>query len=402
MTRKYVTFFTLFIVVFFCITSAHAQMTEVEKENWFLGMIFKLENMRDNSIADIQRYKSEIQKCDSTIGKCKNIIGLAQQKGNAEAERIAGSALAKATEAKNKNEETLKIEQFHKELLEREINELKNLIVKNENNKSEKIDDCEKLEAQLARDKDVIKRYQKIIDMRNKELEKWTKMNEEAAKDAVKKGIELMADAISCKLKARETAVNGIAGELKKYKAKAGLYGLPKQQELANRFLSKWSRAQDAYNNAEKLLVAGKTIDAGLKAKETYEVFENDLLVAKALINDADNDIINTLEDPEIRASISDILSSGAVAVINLGDEVSKYKNIATKTNNLFGKATSFASFIVNYTYDATKWLESRDRILQFSELAEDELKAVNALGKQIKRTMGKLKECRERAKNKK
>ena len=155
-------------------------------------------------------------------------------------------------------------------------------------------------------------------------------------------------------------------------------------------------RAKDAYKKAKASLVAGKAIHAGLTAKETYEVFENDLVVAKTLINDADNDVINTLEDPEIRASISDILSSGAVVVINLGDEISKLKNIVTTTNKFFSKATSFASFIVDYTYDAKKWLESRDRILQFSELADYELKAVSALGKQIKKTMEKLKNCRE------
>ncbi|MBW1746555.1 MAG: hypothetical protein JRJ25_09760 [Deltaproteobacteria bacterium] len=105
MIRKYVTSFTLFVAVFFCIGSAHAQMTEVEKENWLLGVIFKLERMRDVAIADIQRYEGEIQKCNSIIGKSEHIIRLAQQKGNVKAEMIAGSALAKATQAKLKNEE---------------------------------------------------------------------------------------------------------------------------------------------------------------------------------------------------------------------------------------------------------------------------------------------------------
>jgi hypothetical protein len=53
--RKYVTSFTLFVAVFFCIGSAHAQMTEVKRGNWLLGVIFKLERMRDDATADIQR-----------------------------------------------------------------------------------------------------------------------------------------------------------------------------------------------------------------------------------------------------------------------------------------------------------------------------------------------------------
>lgn len=105
MIRKYVTSFTLFVTVFFCIVSAHAQTTDVERGNWLLGVTFKLERMRGNAITDIQRYEGEIQRCNTTIGKSKNIIRLARQKGNAEAERIAGSALAKARQAKLKNEE---------------------------------------------------------------------------------------------------------------------------------------------------------------------------------------------------------------------------------------------------------------------------------------------------------
>jgi hypothetical protein len=390
----------LLLLIFYGVSFAQ----DTSQSNWLPGVIFKLENMRDGAIADIQKYEGEIQKCDNTISKSENIVRLAQEKGNVKAEMVAREASIKATEAKMKNEEALKFKQFYKELLENKINELKNLIATIETNKpdkaqTEKIDDCKKLEVQLEMDKDVIKRYQKTIDMNNKELEEWAKMNEEAAKDAVKKGIELMTDAIAYKLEARETALNKIEGELKKYEAKAGLYGLPKQQELANRFLSKWSRAKDAYKKAKASLVAGKAIHAGLKAKETYEVFENDLVVAKALIDDTDNDVINTLEDPEIRASISDILSSGTVVVINLGDEISNLKNTVTATGKFFSKAASFASFIVDYSYHTKQWLESRDRILQFSELADDELKAVSALDRQIKNTMGKLKECRERAK---
>lgn len=60
MIRKLVTSFTLFVAVFFCIGSAHAQMMEVERGNWLLGVIFKLERMRDNATADIQRYLKSI------------------------------------------------------------------------------------------------------------------------------------------------------------------------------------------------------------------------------------------------------------------------------------------------------------------------------------------------------
>ena len=79
-----------------------AQNAEVQKSHWLLGVIFKLENMRDKAIADIQKYEGEIQKCENTISKSENIVRLAQQKGNVKAEIIAREASIKAQEAKIK------------------------------------------------------------------------------------------------------------------------------------------------------------------------------------------------------------------------------------------------------------------------------------------------------------
>ena len=81
------------------------QDSDVHKNNWLFGVIFKLENMRDKAIADIQKYEGEIQKCDTTISKSENIVRLAQQKGNVQAEKIAREASLKAQEAMIKNKE---------------------------------------------------------------------------------------------------------------------------------------------------------------------------------------------------------------------------------------------------------------------------------------------------------
>ena len=103
--RKFISLVTILVVIFLVWTgSACAQRTDLEGEKWLLGVTLKLERMRDATISDIHRYESEIRKCNATIGKCENIIRLARQKGNTEAERIAGRALAKARQAKLKNE----------------------------------------------------------------------------------------------------------------------------------------------------------------------------------------------------------------------------------------------------------------------------------------------------------
>ena len=130
MTSKQVAFFTLFIALFFCISSAHAQMTEVERGNWLLGVIFKLEKMRDDASADLQRYTNEIRKCDRTIGRSEKIIRLARQKGNVRAETIAGSALARGRRARLKNEELKNSAALRKKRAEVALANVRNLLAK--------------------------------------------------------------------------------------------------------------------------------------------------------------------------------------------------------------------------------------------------------------------------------
>jgi len=96
------------------------QDSDAQKNSWLLGVIFKLERMKDNSAADIQKYEREIQKSENTIRKSEDIIRQAQQKGNINAEQIARSALTTAQEAKRKNEELKRLAELNKKRAETE------------------------------------------------------------------------------------------------------------------------------------------------------------------------------------------------------------------------------------------------------------------------------------------
>jgi hypothetical protein len=119
--RKIIIISFVFIVSLSCFPVSHAQMTGPERSNWLLGVIFKLENMRDKAIADIQKYEGEIQKCDNTINKSENIVRLAQQKGNVQAETIAREASIKAQEAKKKFEENKREAEASRALAEEDL-----------------------------------------------------------------------------------------------------------------------------------------------------------------------------------------------------------------------------------------------------------------------------------------
>jgi hypothetical protein len=102
MRKSIITAF-VFMVSLNSFSVCDAQPMGPERSHWLLGVIFKLETMRDKAIADIQKYEGEIQKCDNTINKSESIVRLAQQNGNAKAEQIAREASIKAQEAKSKN-----------------------------------------------------------------------------------------------------------------------------------------------------------------------------------------------------------------------------------------------------------------------------------------------------------
>lgn len=90
----------IFLLVISCAGRVSlAQDADVQKSAWLMGVIFKLERLKETAIEDIRRYEAEIRKCDTTIRKSENIISLARQQGNAGAEGIAQEALTRAQEA---------------------------------------------------------------------------------------------------------------------------------------------------------------------------------------------------------------------------------------------------------------------------------------------------------------
>jgi len=114
----------LLLLIFYGIS--FAQDAEVQKSNWLLGVMFKLENMRDKAIADIQKYEGDIQKCENTISKSDNIVRLAQQKGNVQAEIIAREASLKAQKAKMMNRDKKNSAELNKKRAENALATVKN------------------------------------------------------------------------------------------------------------------------------------------------------------------------------------------------------------------------------------------------------------------------------------
>lgn len=119
MNKRYFKFAAVVLLVsLLCPAVSMAKEPDTSRQSWLLGIIFKLEKMRDKEIAGIRKYDAEIQKCNATIRSSEDIIRKAQQKGNIKAEQIAREALTTAREAKRKNEEMKSLAELNKKRAE--------------------------------------------------------------------------------------------------------------------------------------------------------------------------------------------------------------------------------------------------------------------------------------------
>ncbi len=94
---------TIFLTMVLSFNNIFAQEYSDQKNILLLGTILKLEKNITKSAENIQRYENAILKCERTITASEKIIGLAQEKGNLEAGKVAKDALLKSSEAKEKN-----------------------------------------------------------------------------------------------------------------------------------------------------------------------------------------------------------------------------------------------------------------------------------------------------------
>ena len=82
---------------------SHAQVPDTDRNDWLLGVIFKLETMKEKAAAEILKYQNEIAKCDNRINSSEKILKMARQAGNSQAEAVAIEAIKKARDARVQN-----------------------------------------------------------------------------------------------------------------------------------------------------------------------------------------------------------------------------------------------------------------------------------------------------------
>jgi len=121
---------TCLVIGLFFATIAFTQDAETEKKNWLLGVIFKLEKMRDDAVVKIKNTDTQIRNAENIIRKAEKLIKLSIEEGDSEAEGIARQALATAQNAKAKAQEIKTIAELRKLRAEKSIIRVRNLLAK--------------------------------------------------------------------------------------------------------------------------------------------------------------------------------------------------------------------------------------------------------------------------------
>lgn len=258
------------------------------------------------------------------------------------------------------------------------IEEAERLAVELDNQAKQK---CRQIEEQLQRDKEVIQRYQKTIEMGQEELRRWTERNESAARNALMSAFSFLVDGILAFAMESDAVINGLKGAIAKYEKQLRQQGreidpfqYKKLEELGKRKLTLEFAAQSAKSvkdKKEKVEIAWHYFTANTKTADEEM--------------SAIGQILNSFDEDPILFSILE--KEGLMPLVN-----------KLKTRKLFPKKPyliNTGEFLVDYGYNATEWIASRNRILQHYNLADKQLQAVDALGEQIKKTMEALKSCR-------
>jgi hypothetical protein len=235
--------------------------------------------------------------------------------------------------------------------------------------------DCSEIDQQLARDQNAMHRQQKSIEQGQAELAEWTKKNDDAQKAALKRATNFLVDSLAGKLgDFTEGKLSKLETDFKK-RAPLGETWQRKLQKVQE-FRAAKSRLTGAVDGIKLAGFTGAATDGWREGKEWAAKNGKDAETLDAILAEWQR-------DPELQQ----ILKESGISTVSAGLGLSKA--LAP-----WGTALDFGQFLVGYGYDATAWTLSKSRIEQQIANRDQDLKAVEALKKQIERTVAKLKAC--------
>ena len=348
------------------------------------------------SIADLKERLIKLKKIregaekgiidsDRIMMKAQEIILLARARGDTKAGQVAEEALRRAE--KSKNEHRKNKEEAEKEILilEQYINTAK------QNGLNCMKDVCNKYREQVDRDKIVLKRFLEEAERRNKE---W----EERLKEVEKEIIEYYADLASNLLPAVSAYLKADAiAKLKVIISEEVL------KNYSNPVITK--RWIEAYNNYEKALQHVNALENISLTIDSIRYVVSELQIIKHNIDQAETELRAILSDPEFKVYLSETGQFGAGLILDRIKEILEGNPETLITNprigiiNAISRGQIYANLLVNIPYHGVKITLMDEEIDREYKLTDEQLKALNALTDQNRKTMQKVKDCEEYSK---
>ena len=238
---------------------------------------------------------------------------------------------------------------------------------------------CSKLQAQVQRDLAIVDQQQAQIAAAQGELARWTQENDQAAKQACDVAANALADGIlgrfiesfSAGISEAEASLRS-QQPLPRFDASTREYiaGLRQRIDVlkAKRDGLHLAQARDSAVDLWQLL--HEVADVGKKTGA--EISDLTLKLAK---NDATRLVVERLA---LLAAANDF-----------------ERRILAAKFPLVGDAVQLGSLLVDYGYQAVRFAESRQRILQNYQISEQQIAAVEAVGCQLQRDLARLHACR-------
>ena len=243
---------------------------------------------------------------------------------------------------------------------------------------------CPAIDAQLARDREALRRQQGVSASMSAELEAWARENEDAQRSAMMLGVKSLMGEAASRLAARQARVTALQGAIARNERLLGERGIatgPVKSRLA------WLAGE--YGRAEAQANVGGAIVRAGEIDGLYELLRTEAGVIAKEMATTDDAMRDALADPALAAIVNADATASDLARQTL-DQL-----VATPGFERFAPQYALASFVVDYGYDATRWALSGARILQGDAVNERSLEAVAALTRQIRRTVEWQSACR-------
>lgn len=243
---------------------------------------------------------------------------------------------------------------------------------------------CPTLDAQLARDRDALRRQQAVNAATSAELEAWAEESADAQRSALTLGAKAILGEAATRLRAREANAVALRSALARHEGALRAGGVPPEE--ARELLDVAARlASRARMQAEM----GVTLEAALDLDAWYGLVKVEAGAIAARMAESDTGLRVALRHPAFEwiAARDPSLSDLVRAPLDLAATTPGFER--------FAPHYALAAFVVDYGYEAARWAASAERILQGRALSDQALLAVESLTRQIRRTVEWRNACR-------